>query len=432
MRARTGVRELQQNRYGDPVALGRSKLGRRQPQRDDDSFADQQQAQPDSELENYLQALAPEDGPGAAETTNAGKPFGSSEVYQLRLPLMANERLKELAAKQGTSPGALARDWVMQHLSDGQGDPSGQPVPDGFGAGGPSGPMGAEQPPQQFGQPRGPQQFGGPDQFGQPMPPADQQVYDPYANAYGADPYGQDPYNQDPYNQDPYAAADPYAADPYAGAQFAGGPYGGPQQDPGTDQQFPADQFPGGPQNNPYAGGMPPGAMAGGPAAGGPAAGGPGGPEQPPGLGTQVLNGPPGPDAANQPPAAAGTQMLTPAGVPGGASPDASTQLIGADPYGPMPADQPQEQFPSNDFPANQLPGQPPAGGPAWPQEAPQAPQGSQPPPRARNPYVAGGPPPAPGQAQQPGQQPAQQGYGAPPFPTVDAEMTVPGNGQYY
>lgn len=425
MRASTGVRESQQNRYGDPVALGRTKLGRRQPQRDEDSFADQQQAQPDAELESYLQALAPEDAGPAETTSTGGRPFGSSEVYQLRLPLMANERLKELAAKQGTSPGALARDWVMQHLSDGQGDPGGQPVPDGALAGAA---MAGDQPPapgpQQFGPDPGPQQFGGRDQFEQPpAPPADQQTYnpygDPYANAYGPDPYGQDPYGQDPYGQDPYGG-DPYAADPYAAD-----PYAGAAQGPGTDQQFPAEQqFPGAPQNNPYAGGMPPGMPGPGPAAG-PTA------EQPPGLGTQVLNGPPGPDAPSQPPAA-GTQMLTPAGAPpaapAGPSPDASTQLIGADQGGPMPADQPPEQFPSNDFPANQLPGQPPAapgpgGNPAWPQEAPQAPQGSQPPPRARNPYVAGGPPPAPQQPQQ---------YGNPPFPTADAEITVPGNGQYY
>lgn len=52
------------------------------------------------------------------ETTGSGRGFGAAQVYQLRLPLMANERLKELAEQQGTSPDALARDWVMQHLAD--------------------------------------------------------------------------------------------------------------------------------------------------------------------------------------------------------------------------------------------------------------------------------------------------------------------------
>jgi len=65
-------------------------------------------------MDSYLAALAPE---GNVETTGSGQRFGNSDVYQLRLPLMANERLKELAARQGTSPSALARDWVMQHLS---------------------------------------------------------------------------------------------------------------------------------------------------------------------------------------------------------------------------------------------------------------------------------------------------------------------------
>lgn len=71
-------------------------------------------------MESYLAALAPEED---AETTGTGRRFGASQVYQLRLPLMANERLKELAAQQGTSPDALARDWVMQHLADAEDAP---------------------------------------------------------------------------------------------------------------------------------------------------------------------------------------------------------------------------------------------------------------------------------------------------------------------
>ncbi|MDR7302293.1 hypothetical protein [Haloactinomyces albus] len=95
------------------MALGRTKIGRRQRT---ETFADQQEAsEPDHEIESYLAALAPEE---EVETTGTGRRFGSSQVYQLRLPLMANERLKELAARQGTSPDALAKDWVMQHLSE--------------------------------------------------------------------------------------------------------------------------------------------------------------------------------------------------------------------------------------------------------------------------------------------------------------------------
>ena len=68
---------------------------------------------PDEELESYLAALAPD---GDAETTGSGRRFGGAEVYQLRLSLMANERLRELAAYRQTSPMALAQEWVMQRL----------------------------------------------------------------------------------------------------------------------------------------------------------------------------------------------------------------------------------------------------------------------------------------------------------------------------
>jgi hypothetical protein len=68
---------------------------------------------PDEELESYLAALAPESDP---ETTGSGRRFGNAEVYQLRLPLMANEQLRELAAMRRTSPHALAQEWVMQRL----------------------------------------------------------------------------------------------------------------------------------------------------------------------------------------------------------------------------------------------------------------------------------------------------------------------------
>lgn len=69
--------------------------------------------QPDHELESYLAALSPEGDP---ETTGTGRRFGGAEVYQLRLSLMANEQLRELAAHYQTSPMALAQEWVLQRL----------------------------------------------------------------------------------------------------------------------------------------------------------------------------------------------------------------------------------------------------------------------------------------------------------------------------
>ncbi len=68
---------------------------------------------PDRELESYLAALSPEGDP---ETTGSGRRFGGSQVYQLRLSLMANEQLREIAAHNQTSPLALAQEWVMQRL----------------------------------------------------------------------------------------------------------------------------------------------------------------------------------------------------------------------------------------------------------------------------------------------------------------------------
>jgi hypothetical protein len=68
---------------------------------------------PDHELESYLAALSPEGDP---ETTGTGRRFGGSQVYQLRLSLMANEQLREIAAHNQTSPLALAQEWIMQRL----------------------------------------------------------------------------------------------------------------------------------------------------------------------------------------------------------------------------------------------------------------------------------------------------------------------------
>jgi hypothetical protein len=75
--------------------------------------AAEEETLPDRELESYLAALSPEGDP---ETTGSGRRFGGSQVYQLRLSLMANEQLREIAAHNQTSPLALAQDWVMQRL----------------------------------------------------------------------------------------------------------------------------------------------------------------------------------------------------------------------------------------------------------------------------------------------------------------------------
>ena len=70
---------------------------------------------PDHELESYLAALAP-DNDRDVESTGSGRRFGGSQVYQLRLQLMANEQLREIAAMNQTSPQALAQEWVQQRL----------------------------------------------------------------------------------------------------------------------------------------------------------------------------------------------------------------------------------------------------------------------------------------------------------------------------
>jgi hypothetical protein len=68
----------------------------------------------DHELTNYLAALAPESDP---ESTGTGKRFGEAQVYQLRMNLVASSQLRDLAEERGTSPQALARDWVLERLS---------------------------------------------------------------------------------------------------------------------------------------------------------------------------------------------------------------------------------------------------------------------------------------------------------------------------
>lgn len=69
--------------------------------------------EPDHELESYLTALLPNGDP---EATDPGRPFGSAQVYQLRLPSGAEEKVQMLAEQQGMSPLTLLQGWVLQRL----------------------------------------------------------------------------------------------------------------------------------------------------------------------------------------------------------------------------------------------------------------------------------------------------------------------------
>ncbi|MEU6646427.1 hypothetical protein ABZ863_28325 [Saccharomonospora sp. NPDC046836] len=68
----------------------------------------------DHELTSYLAALAPETDP---ESTGSGRRFGDAQVYQLRMNLIAGQQLKDLAIERGTSPQALALEWVLERLA---------------------------------------------------------------------------------------------------------------------------------------------------------------------------------------------------------------------------------------------------------------------------------------------------------------------------
>jgi len=68
----------------------------------------------DHELTSYLAALAPESDP---ESTGTGKRFGDAQVFQLRVNVIASEQLKDIAAERGTSPHALAQEWILERLS---------------------------------------------------------------------------------------------------------------------------------------------------------------------------------------------------------------------------------------------------------------------------------------------------------------------------
>ncbi|WP_372493258.1 hypothetical protein [Prauserella halophila] len=103
---------------------GRGKSGSRR--RDDADNATPRAAAPagrddtddhggeDQELSSYLKALAPDND---VESTGSGRKFGEAQVYQLRMTHAAGEELSELAEARGTSPQALALEWVLERLA---------------------------------------------------------------------------------------------------------------------------------------------------------------------------------------------------------------------------------------------------------------------------------------------------------------------------
>lgn len=68
----------------------------------------------DHELTSYLAALSPDSDP---ESTGTGKRFGEAQVFQLRVNVIASEQLKDIALERGTSPHALAQEWILERLS---------------------------------------------------------------------------------------------------------------------------------------------------------------------------------------------------------------------------------------------------------------------------------------------------------------------------
>lgn len=128
------IQDTLRSRYGYLVPIGPlSKSKNTRPRADGPQEAEQE---PDRELESYLAAITPE---GANETTDTGRRFSNAQVYQLRMPLSANEQLRWLAQERGTSPLTLVQEWVLQRLAwearqrggqqSGQPDPSSQTGP---------------------------------------------------------------------------------------------------------------------------------------------------------------------------------------------------------------------------------------------------------------------------------------------------------------
>ncbi|GAA4695341.1 hypothetical protein GCM10023215_36390 [Pseudonocardia yuanmonensis] len=92
-----GFRERRPSRHGAPARRA----------------AEPELGQHDPELDSYLAALSRDATPGATETTGR---FGSAQVFQLRLPALRIEQLRRVAEERGTSPGALATEWVLERL----------------------------------------------------------------------------------------------------------------------------------------------------------------------------------------------------------------------------------------------------------------------------------------------------------------------------
>jgi hypothetical protein len=98
------------------MRLGRPKpAGGKHRQAPPPPTAELVEGEPDHELEAYLAALAPT--PSDPSNTDPGKRFGTAQVYQLRLPADADERLRELAAERDTAPLSLLQDWILQRLT---------------------------------------------------------------------------------------------------------------------------------------------------------------------------------------------------------------------------------------------------------------------------------------------------------------------------
>lgn len=103
---------------------GRGKSGSRR--RDDAENAPPHNAAPagrddtddhgaeDQELSSYLKALAPDND---IESTGSGRKFGEAQVHQLRMTHAAGQQLTDLAEARGTSPQALALEWVLERLA---------------------------------------------------------------------------------------------------------------------------------------------------------------------------------------------------------------------------------------------------------------------------------------------------------------------------